>query len=68
MDGPRGRCHGARVSSDTILVQGVRTVLGLSLRFATSVDEAAERVELASERARELTARYLPLARQSEEL
>lgn len=59
--------HVVPVSSDVVLVQGVRTVVGLSLRLMTSVDEAAERVEEAQVRARTLLAR-LPRPRGAEEL
>ena len=67
MHGDAPSCHGVPVSSDVVLVRGVRTVVGLSLRVLTSVDEAAERVEVASTKARSLVQR-LPRPRGPEEL
>jgi hypothetical protein len=55
-----------RVSSDVVLVRSVRTVVSAALRLATSVDEAAERMEEASERARALV-RRLPVPRGPDE-
>ena len=55
------------VSSDVVVVRGVRALVGLSVRLMTSVDAAAERVEDAQLRARELLSR-LPVPRGPEEL
>ena len=51
------------MSSGQVLVRGVRSVVGLSLRLVASVDEAAERVDGVQQRVRQAVSSRLPAPR-----